>query len=273
MDGRINRLSTAANITAYNAEVTRNYLDSAPHIKHASLRKLYTSLLNQVYNYAEKCSKAPRVLDLGAGEGSATLQFLRLGAYVTAVDTSKSQLDSLRKKVKSDRLELRCEDIWKTLENKGQQYDIVVANSFLHHIPDYLDMIRQAIDLLTPNGQFFSFQDPLRYDTVGKFTKIFSDIAYFSWRISKEDVWGGVKRHVRRRRGVYLSESVHDNTDYHIVRNGIDQDAIIDLLKNVDIDCRVVRYFSTQSLLFQKIGSAIGMKNTFGLIAQKSQRE
>jgi ubiquinone/menaquinone biosynthesis C-methylase UbiE len=275
VDERLNKLAALANITAYDSESTRNYIDGAPHIKHASLRKLYATLLTQVYDYAAKYSDTPRVLDLGAGEGSVTLPFLELGARVTAVDISSSQLDALRRKCEcfSDRLELRCEDMGETLKTKGQQYDVIVVSSFLHHVPDYLGMIRKAIVLLTPYGQFFSFQDPLRYDTLGKFTKTFGDLAYFSWRIFKGDVWSGLKRRIRRSRGVYLPDSIQDNAEYHVTRNGVDQDAIAGLFKDAGFECNVARYFSTQNRLFQSIGTAIGVKNTFAIIARKGVRE
>ena len=271
MDERIHRVAALANISAYDPEGTRKYIDGAPHIKHASLRALYANLLVQVYDFAKEYTAVPRVLDLGAGEGSVTLPFLELGATVTAVDISSSQLNLLQSKCEhfSDRLEVRCEDVADTLKRKDSNYDIIVANSFLHHIPDYLSMIREAITLLTPWGQFFSFQDPLRYDSVGKFTMIFSTLAYFSWRVFKGDVVGGFKRRLRRMRGIYLEDSIHDNAEYHVTRNGVDQDAICRLFEDCGFDCNIVRYFSTQSRLFQPIGSALVLKNTFAVIARR----
>lgn len=150
--------------------------------------------------------------------------------------------------------------------------DIIVANSFLHHIPDYVGMITEATSLLTPWGQFFSFQDPLRYDSVGKPTMIFSTLAYFSWRFFKGDVLGGLKRRLRRRRGVYLEDSMHDNAEYHVTRNGVDQDAICRLFEDRGFDCNTVRYFSTQSRLFQAVGRALGVKNTVAVIARHKMK-
>ncbi len=271
MDERLNQITALANIAAYDSNATKDYIDGSPHVKHASLRTLYTRLLAQVYDYATRYSDAPRVLDLGAGEGSVTLLFLELGARVIAVDISSSQLDALRRKCErfGDKLELRCEDINETLKGRGQQYDIIAVSSFLHHIPDYLGLIKEAIELLTPHGQFFSFQDPLRYDTVGKFSKTFSDLAYFSWRIFKGDIWGGLQRRIRRSRGVYLADSVYDNAEYHVTRNGVDQEAIAGLFREAGFGCDVVRYFSTQSRMFQSIGTALGIRNTFAVIARK----
>jgi len=271
MDERINRIAALANISAYDAKMAKKYIDGAPHVKHASLRKLYGKLVVHVFDNAKKYTKIPKVLDLGAGEGAVTIPFLELGAKVVAVDISNSQLDALKDKCEKfeDMLEVRCEDINDTLKDKSEKYDIIAASSFLHHVPDYLEMIRESAIVLNPHGQFFSFQDPLRYDSVGKATMMFSTLAYFSWRIFKSDVIGGLMRRIRRSRGIYLEDSVQDNTEYHATRNGVDQDAIRKLFEELGFDCNIVSYFSTQSYLFQPIGDVLRIKNTFAVVAQK----
>lgn len=271
MDDRINRIATIANLYAYNHVTTREYIDGAPHVKHAVLRSLYSELVIQVFDFAYEHTHIPIVLDLGAGEGLATLPFLELGAEVTAVDISSSQLNALRNRCKhfGDRLQVRCEDIADALQDKRMNYDIIVANSFLHHIPDYMNIFGDAIALLNPWGQFFSFQDPLRYDSLGIPTYMFSTLAYFFWRIFKGDVLGGIQRRLRRKRKIYLAYSVHDNAEYHVTRNGVDQDAIYMYFKDQGFDCNIVRYFSTQNNLFQSLGKTLGVKNTFALIARR----
>ena len=166
-------------------------------------------------------------------------------------------------------LEVRCDNICEILKNKSEKYDIITLNSVLHHVPDYLGMIREAAQILTKNGYFFSFQDPLRFDSVSKGTMKFSAAAYFCWRVFKGDVIGGIKRRLRRSRGFYFKESVYDNTEYHVTRNGVDQDAILEYFKEQGFDCNIMRYFSTQSHLFQLVGAMMNMQNTFALIAQK----
>ena len=272
MDERIGRVAALANYATYDAEATRTYIDGAPHAKHASLRALYGRLVIQVYDYAAQRSPVPTVLDFGAGEGTATLPFLELGARVTAVDISRSQLDALQAKCwrYGDRLEVSCEDVSDTLKRRSMAFDVIVANSFLHHVPDYLAMIRQATSLLTAEGQFFSFQDPLRYDSVGKFGRAFSALAYLSWRVFKGDVLGGLRRRLRRARGIYLEDAVHDNAEYHVVRGGVDQNAIRDLLNDLGFNCEILSYFSTQSRLFQPLGEALAVPNTFSVIAGRS---
>jgi SAM-dependent methyltransferase len=268
------RVVAAGNRAFYDRATAREYIDGAPHIKHASLKRLYAKLILDLFNHARTRRPVPRILDLGAGEGSVTLPFLELGARVTAVDISRRQLDDLLKRAKhhADRLTVRCEDVVAmTAAGNGEAdpYDIIVANSFLHHIPDYLSLIRNLMGRLAPNGQFFSFQDPMRTDSIGRGTRLFSLAAYGTWRFCKSDVWGGLRRRLRRSKGIYIAGDPHDETEYHAVRSGVDQEAIDSLFRQQGYLCRVVRYFSTQSRLWQPAGALLNLENTFAIIARK----
>ena len=85
----------------------------------------------------------------------------------------------------------------------------------------------------------------------------------------KGDLVGGVKRRWRRSRGVYLDDSPHDNAEYHVTRNGVDEAAVESLFLSRAFDCKIVKYFSTQSSIFQPIGTALGVKSTFATIARR----
>lgn len=275
MDTRINRVAALANAAIYGSRATSYCVDGSPHIKHSVLRNLYGRLVVTVYDFAAKYTSAPKILDLGAGEGSATLPFLELGARVTAVDISESQVKALEVKCAkfAGKLEVRCEDVFdaiKTIQRAGNQYDVIVANSFLHHVPDYIGLISRGVAVLSGNGQFFSFQDPLRYNSIGRSTSVFSTLAYLSWRIFKGDMIGGLKRRIRRSRGKYLDQSLEDSFEYHVIRGGVDQDAIQELFNQLGFECEVVRYFSTQSRIWQPVGTTLRMKNTFAVIARRT---
>ena len=264
------RGAVAANEAFFNEKTTQKYADVSPHVKYASLRRLYGRLVKDVYAYAHKHAEVPTVLDLGAGEGSATLPFLESGARVVAVDVSESQLSELRKKCGAfnERLEIRLVDIDGAFRS-GEHYDVVLMSSCLHHIPDYISVIQSAAEILSPKGQFFSFQDPIRYDTMDRPSYWFNRIVYFSWRAFQGDFFGGLSRTLRRARGVYLDDCAADNTEYHVVRNGVDQNEIVSVLSSRGFECRTVRYFSTQGSLFQPLGAVLGIENTFSIIARR----
>ncbi len=273
MEERINKTAALVNADVYDSKATREYINGAPHIKHPKLRSLYSKLVVNAYDFASAHTSAPQVLDLGAGEGFATLPFLALGAKVTAVDISKSQLQALQAKCTeyAGKLKLRSENVFealKSMQSEGILYDLVVANSFLHHIPDYLSLVREAVKVLSPYGQFFSFQDPLRYDSLGRFSRTFDTLAYFSWRIFQGDVVNGIKNRIRRARGVYLE----DYAEYHVIRDGVDQDAIYLLFEELGFGCNIIRYFSTQSRIWQPVGTALDIENTFAIIARRSDK-
>jgi len=275
IDEKVSKTAASANAAFYNSENTEKYLEVAPHIKHPSLRNMYNELIGEVYQAASQVGN-PRILDIGAGEGSATLPFLQLGGEVTAIDISPNMLEVLRSKCDAygPHLETICADVFDVLESlkvQNRHFDIAVADSFLHHLPDYIGMIRKLDPLLSENGQFFSFQDPLRFDSVGRFTKAFGNLTYYPWRVFQGDVLGGVRRHMRRRHGAD-PENLEDNTEYHYFRNGVDQDAIHDQFEELGFDCRVISYFSSQSAIGQRIGEAIGLKCTFAIIARRNER-
>jgi hypothetical protein len=140
----------------------------------------------------------------------------------------------------------------------------------LHHIPDYHALIANCNKVLQPQGVFFSFQDPMRFDTLGAFNNAMSKAAYLSWRIAKGDVIEGAKRRFRRNQGVYLEDSYHDNAEYHCVRNGVDQVAIMEQLTKLGFETEVTTYFATNSPAWQSVGTASGARNTFSVLALRT---
>jgi ubiquinone/menaquinone biosynthesis C-methylase UbiE len=273
MNNKQNQIAAKANIKEYKLSKTNNYIHGAPHLKHKKLFNLFEQLAFELFNPKTSYRKLS-VLDLGAGEGSSTRFFLRYNFDVFAVDSSLSQLNELRKKCKKDSGNLTTikADVFSALEmfeTKKVNFDIIVLNSFLHHIPDYLELIRRSSRILKKNGKIFTYQDPVKYSTLSFFESIISNTFYFLWRIFQGDVIRGVMRKLRRMRGVYLEDSIFDNAEYHVTRGGVDQFAIIELLKSNNFDTKIVYYFSTQNSILQKIGSALQIKNTFSILARK----
>lgn len=265
--------AAAANSVSYGSLSRDTYIRGAPHIRHSHLRALHHELTQKVLEEALKHSPAPRILDLGAGEGSLTATYLRRGAKVTAVDVSEARLRQLREVCQHlpGQLQTVCSEAFQAvdiLQQEGRQYDVIVATAFLHHVPNYDDLLRRSLALLREHGQVFTFEDPLRYDSLDWTSRIFSGMAYLSWRLWQGNLTAGAYRFLRRKFGHY-TETLEDQTEYHVVRNGVDQDALERMLRKENIDCHIVRYFSTQAPRWTSLGTRLRMVNSFGIIANR----
>lgn len=255
----------------YDSLSDGEYILGAPHIKHKSIATLYTDLLQQAFAVASNSNAGLlHVLDIGAGDGSATIPLLKRGASVLAVDISEQQLTQLRSKCNDlpGHLEVRCADIDAVL-NEDQRYNIIVANSLLHHIPDYIGLVRRASSRLSDYGVFFCFQDPMWSSSISRRDALLTWAVYTGWRLKQSDVLGGIWRRFRRMLGIYSADSIHDNTEYHVVRNGVNQDEIMNTLHREGFNCSLKKYCSFQSDFWQPIGEKWEVKNTFSLLCTK----
>ncbi|VVM06506.1 class I SAM-dependent methyltransferase [Methylacidimicrobium tartarophylax] len=258
-----------ANSRSYNQLARERYIQGAPHIGHRKLAELYDRLLSRVFSCAAEHTTSPSVLDLGAGEGSVTRKALAFGARVTAVDVAQARLDQLRQECSkhSAMLETIQSDAMPALESlrsQGKRFDVVMTVAFLHHVPDYLGLLRQAIGILGTHGQILTYEDPLRYDSLPSWSRLVSRVGYLAWRLGQGDILGGATRYLKRRRGIYGREDA-DNVEYHVVRNGVDQDAIQRLFTEMGLRSELTRYFSTQSPFWQRLGERVGAVNAFSV--------
>jgi SAM-dependent methyltransferase len=93
-----------------------------------------------------------RVLDLGCGPGSAAGLFLDRGKYdYLGVDMNPRYIEKAR--IAYPEARFMCADIT-TLRQRGQQYDIVIINSVMHHLNDSeaAEVLSTARELLTDDG-------------------------------------------------------------------------------------------------------------------------
>jgi len=254
----------------YGPAEARAYVEGAPHLKHANLRDLYARLVAETMADARAAGiTTVDVLDLGAGQGDASIPFLAHGARVTAVDDSPAQLARLREQGHAH-LTIVEDDAARFLESSGSTYDVLVFSSFLHHVPDYVGLLRRAITMLRPAGQVLTFQDPLEYRSLPLATSAYSKLAYFSWRVRKGDVIGGLRRRARRAVGIWYDDCPEDVIEYHATRGGVDHRAVREALEESGFEVTVTRYFSTQDRMFHQLGTRLHLENTFALRARRT---
>lgn len=261
-------LALRANVAEYNESEERRYVRGAPHVKHASLRRIYEKLA------AEALASIPprnplEVLDLGAGSGLASTFWFKDAVHLTAVDSSQSMLKRLRERRRAEGGDITTvlADIQDFLDHSPDHFDIVTHVSTLHHVPNYLDLIVRSSAMLRPGGSLLTFQDPLRYDRVGVGAHTAARLAYFAWRICQGNYRQGARTRWRRATGIYDPGEIADYGEYHVVRGGVDSTAIADLLTRSFENVRVISYWSTQSALLQGIGERMRLHSSFGIMA------
>jgi SAM-dependent methyltransferase len=240
-----------------------------------SVEHVAVDLHQRALQFGSRSGSVPRVVDLGAGEtGMSTFPYLAAGCEVYAVDSAGEALQRLMEEAAnlSGKLIPRNEDIEAFIANAihaGETYDIVVARSFLHHIPDYLKMLRDLEKIIAPKGVFISYEDPPPYDRMNRFHLFYSKLSYFSMRLFQGNYGRGLKTRWRRMRGVLREELPEDVVEYHVVRNGVDDAAIRQQFRDSGWQCEVVKYFSSDNLLTKHVGRKLQIENSFALLAHR----
>jgi len=150
-----------------------------------------------------------------------------------------------------------------------RQFDVILYASVLHHIPDYLRAIDKAIGRhIQPGGTLITFQDPLWYPGQTKWANGLSKIGFYSWRVFQGN-WGrGLRTLGRRIRREYDESNPSDMSEYHVVRQGVNQDEILSFLRVRFQSVTLIPYWSTHSGLFQWVGERLGLTNYFAIVAR-----
>ena len=99
-----------------------------------------------------------RVLELGCGTGMSAVRFAPHVAEFIGSDVSDGMLEHCRARAEEAGLDnLRFQEAMVGDDSfKGQQFDIVMAHSLLHLLPDLEKRLSDIRDLLKPGGLFIS---------------------------------------------------------------------------------------------------------------------
>ncbi len=96
-----------------------------------------------------------KILDAGCGAGYISLELARAGHHVVGIDISKSSIEAAKETLESNpfkdgfgSLEYH---LMPFLEVEGN-YNVILFSGVLHHFDALEDVVRKAINLLTPDG-------------------------------------------------------------------------------------------------------------------------
>ena len=245
-----------------------DYESGSPHLKHTALRDRIAESLRLSIRDLVLGQGSCRVLEVGAGHGDFTDVMLGAGAEVVVTEMSGPSAGLLSARYEAnDRVTVVHDPDGQWLAESDEEFGLVACLSVLHHIPDYLGFLRQAFEATQPGGAFISWQDPLWYPRRTTLNLTLDKASYFGWRVTKGSYARGALTRVRRLRGVYDESNPADMSEYHVVRQGVDEEAIVDLAARHFGSVELIKYWSTQSRLLHDVGSRSGHVTTFGILA------
>jgi SAM-dependent methyltransferase len=130
---------------------TRAYFDDVEHRKY-----FVESHIPEFADFPRWAGK--RVLEIGCGIGTDTVNFARAGAEVTAVDLSDASADLTRRRLEvyglADRATIHvgnAEDLPSILP--PQTFDLVYSFGVIHHSPDPRRIVQHARRYMTPDSE------------------------------------------------------------------------------------------------------------------------
>lgn len=138
----------------YHRHAAEEYDDAVT--RHFHFYHVY-SLHRWAQKLARRCPGA-LVLDMGTGTGVVAAAMAGLGCHVTAVDHSLDMLARATARAKASglgdlvRFELGdCEQ----LRYPDNSFDAVTIQGVLHHLPDVMPTLREAVRVLKPDGEIY----------------------------------------------------------------------------------------------------------------------
>jgi phospholipid N-methyltransferase len=241
-----------------------------PHLAHPELRGWIVQLVSDLVERTGERGLPPRVLEIGAGDGGFTEPLLARGFEVTATEVSRPAVEKLQETFGGNpRFEAVHDEAEDASGVSGGPFSVIFCASVLHHIPDYVSFVETVTEQhLAHGGAFISVQDPLRYDTMSPVAHRFDRAAYLTWRLGRGDRLSGLVSLKNRLTGRLDPSRPGDMVEYHVVRNGVDEQALEGLLSPSFGELRVLPYWSNQSRLAQRLGRRWGLLNQFALIAE-----
>ena len=257
------------NIQEVAHPVGYNYANGSPHLKHDDLRGWIDASLRREIDRIRMRHDRCRVLEIGAGHGTFTTVLRLAGASVTVTEMSGPSARYLQRTFADDpdvRVVFDANGLW--VFDTDDRFDLVVAISVLHHIPDYLAAVARYADVTEAGGSFISWQDPSWYPRQSRRTLLASRAAYLAWRLGQGNLSRGLSTRIRRLRGILDEMQVSDMSEYHVVRRGVDEDALASLLRQRYAETITTTYWSTQAGPLQTIGRHLRLGGTFALLAR-----
>lgn len=244
-----------------------DYEAGSPHLKHSHLRSRVSDSLRLAVKGVLTTRARCRVLEVGAGHGTFTDVIVGAGAEVVVTEMSSHSARILEDRYSfNPNITVIHDHDGKWIDRTDEKFDLIACLSVLHHIPDYMSFLASAFARIRESGKFLSWQDPMWYPKQSAWNRNLERGAYSAWRLSRGNLRQGLSTRLRRVRGVYDESNPADMVEYHVVRNGVNQDDIMSLGREYFNHVELITYWSTQGRAFQSLGEQFALTTTFGLM-------
>lgn len=248
-----------------------DYRVGSPHLNHWSLHDRLVGVLRDHIRRLDEAGLPLSVLEVGAGHGGFTEPALAAGCSVTAVEMSRPALRQLDSRFRTNSRFRGVFDADGSLAGVGGGFSLVLCVAVLHHIPDYLSLVDAVVKRLAPGGYFLALQDPLWYPRSSRASRLLDRGGYYTWRLGQGDLARGLATLTRRARGNFDPANPADMVEYHVVRDGVDEEAILGRLRPHFAAVELLPYWSNQLAAVQRLGERLDLRNEFGISAVNRQ--
>jgi ubiquinone/menaquinone biosynthesis C-methylase UbiE len=141
-----------ANILVHTA-MAATYDDAEPHFRPENREKVRGNLERL------RAASGPRLLDVGCGTGFIIALAKDLFAEIHGVDVTQAMLDRVDRAGGNVTLH-RC--VAERMPFADRYFDAASAYSFVHHLGDYEEVLREVHRVLRPGGVFYIDLEPNR---------------------------------------------------------------------------------------------------------------
>ena len=143
------------NIKAHDktaSRYNRNHEEIFNDIEQGRLRRA----LEEVIEAVKSNGKGLKALDVGCGSGNLTRHLIDLGVHTVSADVSEGFLKLVERRFSGTGL---CETLklnGRDLANiEDQTFDMAAAYSVLHHVPDFLHLVKEMCRVLKVGGVIY----------------------------------------------------------------------------------------------------------------------
>jgi len=139
-----------------NDRVSRDYDRLHGEIFNAIEQERLKKVLSAAVEAVRTGAQPLKALDYGCGSGNLTRHLIELGLETVSADISEGFLTLIERNFSRTGLSKVLKINGKDLSDvPGNEFDLVATYSVLHHVPDYLQIVKEMARVVKPNGVIY----------------------------------------------------------------------------------------------------------------------